>query len=374
MLDIITASEISTSGSLEAIVRVTDKKSEKSVKSKITVEMRDNKNRKVRKFKGNYEIDEGEKANLSIPLPEGLEAGQYSLTFTAKKGINSDSETVKLKVSDKSSSTSVISLDKGIYKPGDEVNFRALLLSRKDDTPIEEDVEISIYDGNDNRVYIDRTKTSEFGIVTGKFTLAKEVNSGEYKITVSTKSMKNSKTFTVNPYVTPTFEVNLETTQEKYLIGNDVGFSIKANYFFGASKTIYVGTDLFEIEVIPENNAIVKGVDNKIYFLTKNIDGTPVKTHIEIGLGNITRQIVTDETGLGILELSAQDISMRGNQLSNDVITISATDMDGNTVNTGYSTYITDYVGTIVSLDKVKYRQNEDITLNLKGTTDNLYL
>ncbi len=424
VLDIITASEISTSGSLEAIVRVTDKKSEKSVKSKITVEMRDNKNRKVRKFKGNYEIDEGEKANLSIPLPEGLEAGQYSLTFTAKKGINSDSETVKLKVSDKSSSTSVISLDKGIYKPGDEVNFRALLLSRKDDTPIEEDVEISIYDGNDNRVYIDRTKTSEFGIVTGKFTLAKEVNSGEYKITVSTKSMKNSKTFTVNPYVTPTFEVNLETTQEKYLIGNDVGFSIKANYFFGepvanatvkgfindkeftgitnaegvfeysekidisgkydikaqvidtsnylieASKTIYVGTDLFEIEVIPENNAIVKGVDNKIYFLTKNIDGTPVKTHIEIGLGNITRQIVTDETGLGILELSAQDISMRGNQLSNDVITISATDMDGNTVNTGYSTYITDYVGTIVSLDKVKYRQNEDITLNLKGTTD----
>ena len=166
VLDIITASEISTSGSLEAIVRVTDKKSEKSVKSKITVEMRDNKNRKVRKFKGNYEIDEGEKANLSIPLPEGLEAGQYSLTFTAKKGINSDSETVKLKVSDKSSSTSVISLDKGIYKPGDEVNFRALLLSRKDDTPIEEDVEISIYDGNDNRVYIDRTKIIRFNLKT----------------------------------------------------------------------------------------------------------------------------------------------------------------------------------------------------------------
>lgn len=423
-LDIITASELSTSGSVEAIVGVTDKKTDKSVKSKITVEMRDSKNKKVKKFKGTYEIEEGEKANFSIPLPENLEAGKYSLIFTAKEGINSDSEIVNLNISDKALATSVISLDKGIYKPGDEVNFRVLLLSKKDDTPLEKDVEISIYDGNENRVYIDRTKTSEFGIVTGKFTLANEVNSGEYKITVSTKNMKNSKTFTVNPYITPTFEVNLETAQEKYLIGNDISFNVKANYFFGepvanatvkgfindkefsgltnsegifeyseridvsgkydvkaqvidtsnylieASKTIYVGTDLFEVEVIPENNAIVKGIDNKIYFLTKNIDGTPVKTHIEISLGNITRQIVTDETGLGVLELTAQDIKMRGSEDSNDVIRISATDMNGNTVNTGYSTYITEYVGTIVSLDKVKYKQNEDITLNLKGTTD----
>lgn len=424
VLDIVTASELSTSGSVEAVVGVTKKKTEKSVKSKITVEMRDSNNKKVKKFKGNYKIEEGEKAKFSIPLPENLDTGKYTLIFTAQSGFDSDSEKINLNITNKTTETAVISLDKGIYKPGDEVNFRALLLSKKDDTPLEEDVEISIYDGNENRVYIDRTKTSEFGIVTGKFALANEVNSGEYKITISTKTMKNSKSFTVNPYVIPTFEVNLETTQDKYLIGNDVGFTVKANYFFGepvanatvkgtindkefsgltnaegifeysekidlsgkydikaevidssnylieASKTVYVGTDLFEVEVMPENNAIVKGVDNKIYFLTKNIDGTPVKTHIEASLGNITRQIVTDDSGLGVLELSAQDIKMRGNELSNDVITISATDMDGNTVNTGYPTYITEYVGTIVSLDKVKYKQNEDITLNLKGTTD----
>lgn len=423
-LDIVTANELSTSGSVEAVVGVTNKKTEKTVKSKITVEMRDDKNKKIKDFKGNYEIDEGEKANLSIPLPENLETGKYTLIFTAQSGLNSDSKKISLNVTDRAISTAVISLDKGIYKPGDEVNFRALLLSKKDDTPLEEDVEISIYDGNGNRVYIDRTKTSEFGIVTGKFALASEVNSGEYKITISTKTMKNSKNFTVNPYVTPTFEVNVETAQEKYLIGDDVGFAVKANYFFGepvanatvkgtindkefsgltnaegtfeysekidlsgkydikaevidssnylieASKTVYVGNDLFEVEVIPENNDIIKGVDNKIYFITKNIDGTPVKTHIEASLANITRQIVTDDAGLGVLELSAQDLNTRGNELSNDVITISATDMDGNTVHTGYPVYISNYAGTIVSLDKLKYKQNEDITLNLKGTTD----
>ena len=63
----------------------------------------------------------------------------------------------------------IISLDKGIYKPGDEINFRALIVSKKNNEPVGKDVEISIYDGNDNRVYINEAMSSEYGIVSGNF-------------------------------------------------------------------------------------------------------------------------------------------------------------------------------------------------------------
>ena len=67
-------------------------------------------------------------------------------------------------ISEKSTET-IISLDKGIYKPGDEVNFRALVISKKDNTPVvSNNVSISIYDGNNNRVYFEDVTTSEFGI------------------------------------------------------------------------------------------------------------------------------------------------------------------------------------------------------------------
>lgn len=250
ILDIVTASNISANGSVEAIVGVTDKKTDKTVKSKITVELKDGNGKKVRNFKGKAEIEEGEKAQLSVSLPEDLKTGKYSLVFTAKAGFKNDSETVPLNITDKDKITSVISLDKGIYKPGDEVNFRALLLSKATDKPVEDEVEVSIFDANDNRVYIERTKTSEFGIISGKFNLGDEINSGEYKISVSTKSMKNSKTFTVNPYVTPTFEAKIESPQDHYIIGDEVSFAIHANYFFGE----------------PVSNATIKGFINEEEF------------------------------------------------------------------------------------------------------------
>ena len=43
-----------------------------------------------------------------------------------------------------------LSLDKGIYKPGDEINYRVLLTTKSQDVPVEKETEISIYDGNEN--------------------------------------------------------------------------------------------------------------------------------------------------------------------------------------------------------------------------------
>ena len=39
-------------------------------------------------------------------------------------------------------------------------------------------------------------------------------------------------------------------------------------------KIISVGTDIFEIEVLPEYGQIINKIDNEIYIFTKKADGT----------------------------------------------------------------------------------------------------
>lgn len=420
-LEVITARQLSTNDSVEATVSVKDKKTDKSIKSKVTIELRDKNNKKIKNFKETCKIEEGERANFSVPLPENIESGSYVLNITSQSGLKSDTEKIDISINEQNSTNAVISLDKGIYKPGDEVNFRALLISKKDDTPKIEDVEISIYDANNNRVYLNNTQTSEFGIVSGKFTLADEVNSGEYKISVSTKSSKVTKSFTVNPYVLPTFEVNVDNVKDTYAIGDTTEIAINAKYFFGepvanatvkgtlngeefsgltnqdgiynlnkplnnsgkyelqvkvtdtsnylieASKTFYATDKPFEIEIIPENNDIIKGINNKIHFITKKVDGTPIKTHIDVKLGSINRQVVTDDAGIGMLSINANEIDKL-----DDFTTIyaNATDMNNMTVSAEYDANIIPYTGTVVNLDKLIYKQNEDINITLNSSTN----
>lgn len=420
-LEVITARQLSTNDSVEATVSIKDKKTDKSIKSKVTIELRDKNNKKVKNFKETCKIEEGERAHFSVPLPENIESGNYVLKVTSQSGLKSDTEKINISINEQNSTNAVISLDKGIYKPGDEVNFRALLISKKDDTPKTEDVEISIYDANNNRVYLNNTKTSDFGIVSGKFTLADEVNSGEYKICVSTKSSKISKNFTVNPYVLPTFEVNVDNVQDTYALGDTTDIAINAKYFFGepvanavvkgtlngeefsgltnqdgiynlnkplnnsgkyelqlkvtdtsnylieASKTFYATDKPFEIEIIPENNDIIKGIENRIYFITKKVDDTPIKTHIDVKLGTITRQVVTDDAGIGMLSINANEIDKL-----DDFTTIyaNATDMTNTAVSAEYDANILPYTGTVANLDKLIYKQNEDINIRLNSTTE----
>ena len=88
-----------------------------------------------------------EKNNIEISLPDDMEEGTYTLSLKAKKGIFSDKAEKDLNFKVSSNDIITISMDKGIYKPGDEVKFRALVTNSKNDTPVQADVEVSIYDG-----------------------------------------------------------------------------------------------------------------------------------------------------------------------------------------------------------------------------------
>ena len=325
--------------------------------------------KEVKRFSGT--IRKNEKMNFSLEIPKSISSGDYYLKITSKSGILKDVIKAPVKIDANKNTDAIISFDKGIYKPGDEINYRALLISKKDNTPIKNEVEVSIFDGNDNRVYYEKSSTSEYGIISGKFNLADEVNSGTYRLLLKNGSADFTKTFIVNPYITPKFEVSVSSDKDTYLINENANITVNSKYFFGepvqnadvvikvnkndiqksksenveeikgitdsngtfqttypvssegktsfdikvtdssnylieSSKTIYAGKDKFDIELLPEFGGIVKGVDNNIYLISKTLEGKPLKTINRITVGNIRREVITDENGIKYFTLTSR--------------------------------------------------------------------
>ncbi|MCR5186695.1 MAG: hypothetical protein K6D97_06240, partial [Clostridia bacterium] len=51
------------------------------------------------------------------------------------------------------------------------------------------------------------------------------------------------------------------------------------------------------------------GIDNKIYVFAKDTTGKPIKTYNSIKIGDIKRDVITDENGIGELLLTKDDVS-----------------------------------------------------------------
>ena len=409
---------------IEAVISVEDKIS-KPIKSKLSVQLYDSDGKKVKNVKQKYDLEKGESADVSLEIPANIDSGNYKLEVISKSGLKKDVAQVPIQIIKDVQSTINISLDKGIYKPGDQVNFRALIVSKKDFSPVSKnEVTVDIYDGNDNRVYSENATTSEYGIVSGTFNLANEVNSGTYKLVVSTESNETTKVFNVNPYITPKFETVITTDKENYLIGEDVQITVDSKYFFGepvtgasvvgtingseikgltdkngiyttvyktkevgniqidfsitdssnymieSSKAVVCGTDLFEIELLPEYGSVMKNVDNDIYIFTKTAAGKGVKTYSQISIGNISKQVISDGNGIGVFTLTASELDNLSSSKSNYDISITSEDENTNIVKKTESVEFSTNKGTLIKTDKVKYEVGESIKVSLNSNID----
>ena len=406
---------------ITATVSVKKVKNDKLIDAKIIAELYDGEDKKVKDVKVKEDLEKGESVDLYLKLPEDLETGNYTLKITSKSGLLKDIAEIPINILKDVKSNVVISLDKGIYKPGDEINFRALILSKNGDTPVENDVSIYIYDGNENKVYTNEATTSEYGIVSGSFKLADEVNSGTYKISVVTETQEVSKNFTVNPYVTPKFEASVTTDKETYLVGETAQITVSGKYFFGepvkgaevegtvngknvvgftddegnftttykieeakkismefnitdssnymieTSKSVTAGTALFEIDLLPEYGFIAGGVDNEIYVMTKKADGTPIKTYSTVSVEKISKQVISDENGIGKIILTKNEVEELG---KNPTFRVVSEDMEKNKIEKEAAIGIISNYTNLIKTDKVKYEPEEDIEISISSKND----
>ena len=166
--------------------------------------------------------------------------------------------------------------------------------------------------------------------------------------------------------------INYEIKEAKeYLVKAEA--TDTSNYFVEETNSFVAGTDIFEIEVLSEYGTLVAGEKNDVYVFTSNSDGTPIKTYITVSSDDYTKQVATDENGIGKFSI---DIDENENYDKMKKIKISAVNMNEEKVQKEISLPI-QTKKILISTDKVKYKQGEDIKIDISSpieNTRNIYL
>ncbi len=144
-------------------------------------------------------------------------------------------------------------LDRAIYRPGQKVHFKGVLLSHKNGktkTVPNEFVEVYVEDPNSEEVATFRLKTNKFGSFNGEFLLPKSGITGKFSIHTEEDTeaetpfweeildedtyMYNEHYFSVEEYKRPTFEVAFDTINRSFSFGDSVSIKGNARAFMGA--------------------------------------------------------------------------------------------------------------------------------------------
>ena len=378
---------------------------------------------KVKTFKDKVYAEQSNSIHLDIP--DNLEDGRYNVRVKVRRFLVHDTFIIPINISSAGDIDVTTSFDKGIYKPGDNVKYRLLLTDKIQNKPIEEEILVNILDGNDNKVYTNKVKTSDFGIISGEFQLGDEVNSGNYKFNVYVgNSLAKSDSFYVEPYEQPLFEVIASPEKEVFKTTDEVRINVGANYFFGESLqtakkiaiknasgavkferenytfdgqpvsvglgsdypgknvftvevtdnsnyivektiTMFVCDDDIQIEALPEFGKLVSGTNNTIYIITKTPKGEPVETIGTIQGESIKKDFATNANGIGVITISEHDVRSFG---SSNVV-INAQNAEGATA-TKTTTFDYSQDSRYVKTNKSVYSQGEDILLSYASTFD----
>uniref|UniRef100_A0A8D8UYD5 TEP1-F n=1 Tax=Cacopsylla melanoneura TaxID=428564 RepID=A0A8D8UYD5_9HEMI len=160
-----------------------------------------------------------------------LGPGQYNLTVKGSGSLNFYNSTT-LDYVHKSYSV-FIQLDKAIYKPGDLVRFRAIVLNSHLKPSVTGALEIYITDGKGNRIKQWTRALTTRGVFSADLQLSKQPVLGDWNITINVLDQKFTKKFTVAEYVLPKFEVNVNVPQHATFKDSKIPITVTAKYTYG---------------------------------------------------------------------------------------------------------------------------------------------
>jgi len=134
-----------------------------------------------------------------------------------------------------------IQTDKPIYKPGDEVKFRILVID-SDMKPFHmNSLKLDIIDPFGRIIEtFSNLEVQYLGLFEDIFKLSSRTVLGDWNIQAvvdNKEQYKTAKTFGVQKYILPLFEVHVETNEKHYLLDHDINFIFYAKYSFGEFVT-----------------------------------------------------------------------------------------------------------------------------------------
>lgn len=183
---------------------------------------------KDKEFRKLPSVKTGRDGIALVPIPP-CPAGDYQI-----KAVIRDLTAVS-NIEVKSVYKAMLTSDKPMYQPGQTIHLRSLTLNTTDLHPApENNVNFKIHDPNGNLVLDQTAKSSAYGIAAADFQLADQVNTGEYKITVSEGQRETEKSVEVKNYRLPNYKIALNTDKKFYAPGDTVTGTVDANYIWGA--------------------------------------------------------------------------------------------------------------------------------------------
>ncbi|MBU4538240.1 MAG: MG2 domain-containing protein [Weeksellaceae bacterium] len=209
-----------------------------------------------------------------------------------------------------------IFLDRAIYRPGQTVYFKVIntkLLNEKESVAAGVSQKITLHDANGEEISSQNFKTNDFGSYNGSFILPSGKLNGSFSLQIHGNNVDSYKTFQVEEYKRPKFEVTFEPIKDEYKYGQTIEIKGKAMTFSG----------------IPLSNATVNYEIKKrnirwmyFYWFPRGNDNE----------NSILGDVKTNEKGEFVITLDLKkDETLDGIQIDNYEITASVTDINGET-------------------------------------------
>lgn len=136
--------------------------------------------------------------------------------------------------------TAYIYSNQPVYRPGQQVFFKAILREKNGDVLSNipgEDFEIKIKTPKDKEFFSQSLKTNEFGSLSGDFKLDTDAELGTYWIQVIKGEQTYYGSFTVEEYKKPEYYVKVETEKNHYAGNDTINATVSAGYYFGSPVT-----------------------------------------------------------------------------------------------------------------------------------------
>ncbi|XP_046369856.2 CD109 antigen-like [Haliotis rufescens] len=170
---------------------------------------------------------------VTLVAPQATVIGSYLLKVKGSGGLIFEREE-RLTIARKTISV-FIQTDKAMYKPGQRVHFRAFAVY-PDMKVYKGKIDVDIYDPRNNRIRRWVSLQDGSGVNHRDILLSDQPVLGDWKIEVTVPEfvgLNEKKTFTVQQYELPKFEVKVELPPFALTTNTDLSGTVKANYTYG---------------------------------------------------------------------------------------------------------------------------------------------
>ncbi|XP_053658713.1 thioester-containing protein 1 allele S3-like [Anopheles marshallii] len=170
---------------------------------------------------------------ITFNMPVDLSAGNYKITIDGQRGFSFHKEAELVHLS--KTITGLIQIDKPVYKPGDTVNFRVIVLDSELKPPARvKSIHVTISDPQKNVIRKWSTAKLYAGVFESDLQIAPTPMLGMWNISVKIDGEEIvSKTFEMKEYVLSSFDVEVVPYVVPLEKDQSLTLQIEANYHFG---------------------------------------------------------------------------------------------------------------------------------------------